>query len=104
MTITTLDTREYLQALLEKVIHQDANLLSMHLSEIEEEAAAFLNHLLAFRSSASREELENARHALVEITLSLEHMLHHIDDAVAILNRELDMADEAVESHQSPSP
>lgn len=94
MTVTTLDTREYLQALLEKVIREDTNLLSMHLSEIEEEAAAFLNHMLAFRSTASREELEEARRALVEITLSLEHMLHHIGDAVTILNRELDMTDE----------
>ncbi len=94
MTITMLDTREHLQALLETVISQDANLLSMHLNEIEEEAATFLNHLSVFRSHASRGHAESSRRVLVDLTLSLEHMLHHVEDAVMILNRELDIGEE----------
>jgi DNA-binding LacI/PurR family transcriptional regulator len=68
----------------------------MHLNEIEEEAATLLNHLIVFRSHASQGYAESSRRALMDLTLSLEHMLHHVEENpqheenyLAILDRQL---------------
>jgi hypothetical protein len=95
MTITTVNLRESLQELLNSVgLMDDANLLAMHLDEIENEIAIFLDQLTAFRSYARYEEQQAAQEALVELSLSLRHLNDHAQAAIPLLDHALGIDEE----------
>jgi hypothetical protein len=66
-------------------------LLSVHLSEIEEEASAVLDLFTVLRSHAYRGDASATQETLSELTIALEHLLHHVNEAVPDLQKELDI-------------
>jgi hypothetical protein len=95
MKITTVNLRDNLQELLENVgLMEDTNLLAMHLDEIEDETAIFLDQLTAFRSHARYGEQQAAQEALVELSLSLRHMSDHAQAALPLLDHALGIDEE----------
>jgi hypothetical protein len=84
------EVREQLQDLLDSAGMSDqANLVAMHLTEIEEEAVNFLDQLTAFRAHARHQDSAAAQETMVEISLSLQHIADHIQAVTPILDREL---------------
>jgi hypothetical protein len=82
--------REQLQDLLVSAsMSNQADLMAMHLTEIEEEAANFLDYLTAFRAHARHQDSAAAQETMVEISLSLQHIADHIQAVTPILDREL---------------
>jgi hypothetical protein len=81
-----------------KVIGLDENvsLLAMHLSEIEEEANNALDLLTSLRAHAFRHDAEAGQEALAELTIALEHLLHHAQAVLPGLQKQLDLAPEEV--------
>lgn len=69
-------------------------MLALHLSEIEEEADKALDLLMSIRSLARRGEAEAEQEGLAELTISLEHLLHHTQLALPMLQNELDLSPE----------
>jgi hypothetical protein len=62
------------------------NLITMHLTEIEEEAKQLLNLLLEFRAWARQGELELADERLAEIYVSLSHLANHTQAIMPLLD------------------
>ena len=94
MVTITYELRERLQDLLARVgLSEQVDLIAMHLTEIEEETAHFLDQLTAFRSYARHKDSGAAQEALVEISLALQHMANHIEAVTPILDQELDIGD-----------
>jgi hypothetical protein len=90
MVTMTYEVREQLQDLLDSAGMSDqANLVAMHLTEIEEEAVNFLDQLTAFRAHARHQDSAAAQETMVEISLSLQHIADHIQAVTPILDREL---------------
>ena len=82
--------REKLEDLLVSAEMSDqANLVAMHLTEIEEEAVNLLDQLTAFRAHARHQDSAAAQETMVEISLSLQHIADHIQAVTPILDREL---------------
>ena len=80
---------------LEKIgINGEVSLLTMHLTEIEEEADNVLDLLTLTRAHAHRSDAVAGQEALVELSVALEHLLHHAQEAVPALQRELDIEDD----------
>jgi len=69
-------------------------LLSMHLSEIEEEASAVLDLFTVLRSHAYRGDAPATQGTLAELAIALEHLLHHMNEALPGLQKELDIEPE----------
>ena len=72
-------------------LQKDASLAAMHLSEIEEEAENVLDILTAVRSHVFRQDSEITQESLAELTIVLEHMLHHVQAVVPLLQEALDL-------------
>jgi hypothetical protein len=72
----------------------EASLVAMHLTEIEEESVNFLDQLTAFRAHARHEDAAAAQEALVELSLSLQHIADHIQAVTPILDEELGIDDD----------
>jgi hypothetical protein len=90
MVTMMYEVREQLQDLLDSAGMSDqANLVAMHLTEIEEEAVNFLDQLTAFRAHARHQDSAAAQETMVEISLSLQHIADHIQAVTPILDREL---------------
>ncbi len=70
---------------------KQANLVAMHLTEIEEETVNFLDNLTAFRYCARHQNSIAAQEAMVEVSLALQHIADHIRAAVPILDGELEI-------------
>jgi hypothetical protein len=86
--------REQLQNLLaQTILSEQVNLIAMHLTEIEEEAAHFLDQLIAFRAYARQNDPIAAQETLVEISLSLQHLAGHIQTVAPLLDEELGIGD-----------
>jgi hypothetical protein len=95
MVTTALEVKERLQDLLNRAgLETEANLVAMHLTEIEEESANFLDQLTAFRAHARHEDAAAAQEALVEISLSLQHIADHIQAVTPILDEGLGIDDD----------
>ena len=93
--MTNLEVKERFQDLLDRAgLATGANLVAMHLAEIEEECVSFLDQLTAFRAHARHEDPAAAQEALVEISLSLQHMADHIQAVTPILDEELGIDDD----------
>ena len=79
MVTTVYEIKERLQDLLAQVgLSSQTELIAMHLTEIEEEAINFLDQLTVFRAHARHQDSDAAQEALVEISLSLQHVADHI--------------------------
>jgi hypothetical protein len=92
---TTYEVKERLEDLLAQAsLSNQAGLVAMHLTEIEEEAINFLDQLTAFRVHARHQDSNAAQEAMVEISLSLQHIADHIQAAIPILDRELGIAED----------
>jgi hypothetical protein len=73
---------------------EQASLLAMHLSEIEDEAGATLDLLTTLRSHAYRGDKEATQEALAELAIALEHLLHHVHEALPGIQKELNIEPE----------
>jgi hypothetical protein len=92
MVTIAYELRERLQDLLVSAGMVDqSNLVAMHLTEIEEETANFLDQLTVFRAHARHQDSVAAQEAMVEISLSLQHIADHIQAVTPILDRELEI-------------
>jgi hypothetical protein len=95
VTTTVYEIKEQLEDLLAQTdLSNHADLVAMHLTEIEEEAINFLDQLTAFRAHARHQESVAAQETMVEISLSLQHIADHIRAAAPILDRELGIAED----------
>ena len=66
-------------------------LLAMHLSEIEVEAGTTLDLLTVLRSHAYRGDGEATQEALAELAMALEHLQHHISEALPDIQKGLNI-------------
>jgi hypothetical protein len=95
MVTAVYEIKERLQDLLAQAgLSTQTDLIAMHLTEIEEEAIAFLDQLTVFRAHARHQDPDAAQEALVEISLSLQHIADHIRAVTPILDQELDIDDD----------
>jgi hypothetical protein len=89
---TTYKLKEQLEDLLIQAgLSKQANLVAMHLTEIEEEATNLLDQLTVFRAHSRHGDSEAAQEAMVEVSLALQHIADHIQAAAPILDTELDI-------------
>ncbi|MBI1878983.1 MAG: hypothetical protein HYR94_12325 [Chloroflexi bacterium] len=70
------------------------DLLAMHLSEIEEEAGNVLDLLTALRAHTYRGDAAAGEEALAELTIALEHLAHHLNEALPNLQKQLNIEPE----------
>ncbi|MFQ5612626.1 MAG: hypothetical protein ACE5H9_10890 [Anaerolineae bacterium] len=95
MVTTANQVKQQLQDLLVRAgLSSQTNLIAMHLTEIEEETVNFLDQLTAFRAHVRHQDSVAAQEALVEISLSLQHIADHIGAVTPLLDRELGLGDE----------
>jgi hypothetical protein len=78
-------------------IRSDIGLLAMHLSEVETETDGVLDLLVTLRSYARQGDAVRTEETLAELVIALEHLLHHTQAALPILQRELGLDAEAPE-------
>jgi hypothetical protein len=92
MVTTAYEIREQLEDLLMSMgLSEQTDLVAMHLTEIEEETANFLDQLTAFRAHARHQDSAAAQETMAEISLSLQHIADHIRAVTPILDRELEI-------------
>jgi len=85
-------TRPALEIVLTQVgLDQDPSMLGMHLSEIEEEADNVLDLLTVVRTYAHTGDAEAGQVTLAELTVALGHLLHHAQEALPLLEKQLDI-------------
>ena len=95
MVTAVYEIKERLQDLLtEAGLSTQTDLIAMHLTEIEEEAINFLDQLTVFRAHACHQDSDAAQEAMVEISLSLQHVADHIQTVTPILDQELGIDDD----------
>lgn len=70
---------------------EEIPLLSMHLDEIEEEMENVLDLLAVLRSDTQRADTEHAQETAVSLTITLEHLLHHMQTFLPPLQKQLDI-------------
>jgi hypothetical protein len=63
----------------------------MHLSEVEEETENILELLILVRTHARTGDAVAGEGILVELTTALEHLLHHTQEALPMLRKQLDL-------------
>ncbi len=104
MISRTIDAIDELQATLEAVgIQEESGLLGMHLAEIEEELGNIFELLTTLRVRARCNLVAEGQDALVELTTSLEHLTHHAQEAIPMLNKQLDLEDDLEEWDETES-
>jgi hypothetical protein len=95
MVTAVYEIKERLQDLLTQAgLSTQTDLIAMHLTEIEEEAINFLDQLTVFRAHARHQDSDAAQEAMVEISLSLQHVADHIQAVTPILDQELGIDDD----------
>ena len=70
---------------------EKVSLLAMHLSEMEDEAGRVLDLLTVVRSHAYRGDAAATQESLSELTIALEHLLHHVHEALPDLQAKLEI-------------
>lgn len=70
---------------------EKVSLLAMHLFEIEEEAGNALNLLTALRAHTYRGDAAAGEEVLAELTIALEHLAHHLNEALPDLQKQLNI-------------
>jgi hypothetical protein len=74
-------------------INSKESLHAMHLAEIEEEALNILDLLAAMGAYARQQNEDGTETALVDLTIALEHLLHHAQALLPSLEQELGIAE-----------
>jgi hypothetical protein len=103
MTVIAQDTVTRLHQL-EKILRasglssDEVSLLAMHLAEIEEECAGYIQHIQSILA-AGRYDSDALLRKLIDIRVSLEHMAFHIKGAEEELKRSLVVLDDDDESY-----
>jgi len=96
MLKTAYTSKEQLKDLLAQAdLSDQAELIAMHLTEIEQETANFLDQLIAFRAHARQGDSAAAQESLVEISLALQHITDHIQTVTPLMDKELDIDDKS---------
>jgi hypothetical protein len=89
--ITKTKTHDDLDTVLIQVgLTEQPRMLGMHLAEIEAEADNLLDLLIVVRAHARTGDPEAGQETLAEVTVALEHLLHHGQEALPMLQRQLD--------------
>lgn len=70
---------------------EDGDLAAMHMSEIEEEASDLLDLLITLRVNGREDDRERAELTAVDLSVSLSHLLHHIQELLPLLEKQLDI-------------
>ncbi len=78
-------------ALIQVGLDEQPRMLGMHLSEIEEEAENLLDLLTIVRTHAHTGDAVAGQETLAELTVALDHLLHHAREALPLLQKELDL-------------
>ena len=69
-------------------------LLAMHMAEIAEELHNLTSLMGDLHLQAANQNSDDAQDTLVDITLSLEHLVHHAQYAIPEIEIQLDIRDE----------
>lgn len=69
----------------------ESSLLAMHLAEIQESAGTVLEYVTSLKEDGKQRQ--QIRDILIDLTLSLDHLVHHSEDALALLEPELGLED-----------
>lgn len=72
-------------------LSKQADLTSMHLQEIESEAENVLELLTVLRTDSYRADAGDAQETAAELTIALEHLQHHIQQLLPVLQKQLDL-------------
>jgi len=88
-------TDELTDALNKVALAEDASLMGMHLSEIEEEATNVLDLIIALRVAARDGDAGAGQEALAEITVALDHLVDHARFLLPSLKVQLDLEDDS---------
>lgn len=78
-------------------VRSDIGLLAMHLSEVETETDGVLDLLATLRSHARQGDAIKTEETLSELVIALEHLLHHTQAALPMLQHELELEVDASE-------
>lgn len=70
---------------------ENVPLLATHLDEIGEESENILELLAVLRADAHRNDTEHAQESAAELTIALEHLLHHIQSLLPSMQQQLDL-------------
>lgn len=89
MSVTIQD--KWLTVLRTVGLNENIDLLSMHLSELEEEAENVLDLLTVLRSNSYHSDHDSAQESAAELVIALEHLLHHIHELLPQLQKQLDI-------------
>lgn len=63
------------------------SLLAMHLAEIQESVEAVLEYMKSLREDAKRKQ--EIRDTLIDLSLTLDHLIHHSQEALTMLEPDL---------------
>ena len=86
----TIEVRDELSVVLKTAgFSEKIAMLAMHLSEIEEETGTVLDLMTALSSHAYRGDAEATQESLSELAIALEHLQHHITEALPDLHKAL---------------
>jgi hypothetical protein len=97
MTIELKDeiwNRKFPEALRLAGFSGNLNLLAMHLTEIEGEAENWLDLFTIIRSHTYRGDNSAVVETLAEVTISMEHLRDHIQQALPKLQKGLDIPEQ----------
>ncbi|HRQ41032.1 MAG TPA: hypothetical protein PLD25_24210 [Chloroflexota bacterium] len=72
-------------------LQEQAGLAAMHLQEIESEAEKLLELLTVLRTDSYRADASGAQETAAELTIALEHLQHHIQQLLPVLQKQLDL-------------
>lgn len=67
------------------------SMLAMHLAEVQESAGAVLEHMRSLSEDAKQRQ--QIRDILVDLALSFDHLIHHSEEALTLLEPELGLQD-----------
>jgi hypothetical protein len=70
---------------------EEVLLLAMHLGEIESETENALDLLAILRSDTQRADVDHAQETAVSLTITLEHLLTHIQAFLPPVQKQLDI-------------
>jgi hypothetical protein len=86
-TTITQDIWQEVSQLLD--LQEQSGLPAMHLQEIENEAENVLELLTVLRTDSYRADVSGAQDTAAELTIALEHLQHHIEQLLPMLQKQL---------------
>jgi hypothetical protein len=87
-----IEIQDEIKAVLETAgFDGNTSLLTMHLGEIESELENVLDLFTILRSHSHRGDTAATQESLAEMTIALEHLQHHLQDALPELQKQLEI-------------